>query len=259
MNVFHFGTGTRRLFGVYLPGAGDGPSARVAVLCAPWGQEYLRSHRSVRQLGLQLNAAGFHVLRFDYYGTGDSAGDMLDATMQDWENDVAQAVDEARDTAGADRVTLVGLRLGGALAARVAANRPDDVKELVLWDPVVSGATYVDELHRAAANDAAVQPTTGTTVNVNGFPLTTVVATELAGLNLASLADRLPARTLVVSSDATRADEPAFTEFRNALTRRQSNSVVEVIDAPAAWVEYRGSGTALMPVSILQRITQWLS
>ena len=155
MNVFHFGTGTRRLFGVYLPGAGDGPSARVAVLCAPWGQEYLRSHRSVRQLGLQLNAAGFHVLRFDYYGTGDSAGDMLDATVQDWEDDVSQAVDEARETAGADRVSLIGLRLGGALAARVAVKRPDDVKDLVLWDPVVSGSAYLDELQRTAGNGAS--------------------------------------------------------------------------------------------------------
>jgi uncharacterized protein len=259
MNVFHFGTGTRRLFGVYLPGAGDGPSARVAVLCAPWGQEYLRSHRSVRQLGLQLNAAGFHVLRFDYYGTGDSAGDMLDATMTDWEDDVAQAVDEAKDTAGADRVSLVGLRLGGALAAQVAARRPDDVKELVLWDPIVSGAAYVDELHRAAENGTPVRQTSGTVVNVNGFPLTPTVTTELAGVNLANLADRLPSRTLVVSSDASQADAPMFREFRNALARRASKAVVEIIDAPAAWVEYRGSGTALMPVSILQRITQWLS
>jgi pimeloyl-ACP methyl ester carboxylesterase len=183
---------------------------------------------------------------------------MLDATMSDWEDDVAQAVDEARDTAGSDRVSLVGLRLGGALAAQVAASRPDDVKELVLWDPVVSGAAYVDELRRAAANGASVRPGEGTTVNVNGFPLTPAVATELAGVNLANVADRLPSRTLVVSSDASRAEEPAFREFRNALTHRESSSV-EIIDAPPAWVEYRGSGTALMPVSILQRITQWLS
>ncbi len=44
------------------------------VLCHPWGQEYLRAHRSMRQLGNLLAAAGHHVFRLDYFGTGDSGG-----------------------------------------------------------------------------------------------------------------------------------------------------------------------------------------
>lgn len=258
MNVFHFGTGARRLFGVYLPGAVEGPSARVAVLCSPWGQEYLRSHRSVRQLGLLLNTAGFHVLRFDYYGTGDSAGDMVDATVRDWEEDVMQAIDEAKDTAGVDRVCLIGLRLGGSLAAEVAARRPEDIKDLVLWDPVISGRDYVAALRGIARANIHSAPEQAT-LQVNGFPLTPVMASELTAIDLVALTDRLPRRTLTVISGDARAAEDSAKAFRQALAARNGGTAVDVIDAPPAWIEHRGSGTALMPVAVLQRITQWLS
>jgi len=67
MNVFYFGAGERRLFGVYTPARHGG--RRGAVLCPPWGQEYLRAHRSIAQLANTLATAGVHVLRFDYSGT----------------------------------------------------------------------------------------------------------------------------------------------------------------------------------------------
>jgi exosortase A-associated hydrolase 2 len=258
VNVFHFGIGTRRLFGVYRPGVGEGTTAKAAVLCAPWGQEYIRAHRSVRQLGIQLNAAGFHVLRFDYYGTGDSAGDMTEATVKDWEEDVGLAVDELRDSSGASRVSLIGLRLGATLAASCAASRPQDVRELVLWDPVVSGREYLSELRAAAGAVTARRPAADSPLEVNGFPLSSAMAAELDALDLVALADRLPARTLALSSNAASANAPALQSFRSALERRGPTSTLEVVEAPPAWIEYRGSGTALMPVAILQRITQWV-
>src|SRR5690606_4717969 len=99
MTPLYFGDRSRRLFGVYSPGHAGAGRARGAVLCAPWGPEYLRAHRSLAQLGKWLNEAGVHVLRFDWYGTGDSAGDMSDARLDGWLDDLGQAIDELRDTA----------------------------------------------------------------------------------------------------------------------------------------------------------------
>lgn len=255
MNAFYFGTGTHRLFGVYAPGVGHGPSTRAAVLCAPWGQEYLRSHRSMRQLGMQLRAAGFHVLQFDYYGTGDSAGDMVEASVKDWENDIGVALDELRDSCGAERVSLVGLRLGATFAARLAADRPHDIKELVLWDPVVSGNDYLRELRAMMSTPS----TPDDPPYVNGFPLTPALEAEFTTLNLIALADQLPARTLAVSSAVPRAADAPLHIFGAALERRGPAASLEIINAPPAWLEHRSSGTALTPVAILQRITQWVS
>src|ERR1051325_66360 len=50
------------------------PSGHGVVLCAPLGYEQVHAHRSFRVLADQLAAAGVTALRFDYHGTGDSAG-----------------------------------------------------------------------------------------------------------------------------------------------------------------------------------------
>jgi pimeloyl-ACP methyl ester carboxylesterase len=256
MNVFYFGTGTRRLFGLYRPGNGQGPAARAAVLCAPWGQEYLRAHRSMRQLGIQLNAAGFHVLQFDYYGTGDSAGDMTDASIRDWEDDIAVAIDELRATSGADRVTLVGLRLGATLAARNAVAQPAAIRDLVLWDPIVSGPDYLQDLLQSAGGTER-SADFADPENVNGFPLTGTVAQELSSIDLVSLVGGFPRRTLAIASNEDASAPAPYPSLAEALARHDPASGMESVQAPPAWVEYQGSGTSLMPVAALRRITEW--
>jgi pimeloyl-ACP methyl ester carboxylesterase len=261
MNVFHFGNGDRRLFGIYAPGRGEGRTARAALLCAPWGQEYLRAHRSMRQLGLQLGTAGFHTLRFDYYGTGDSAGEMTEATVEGWADDLSQAIDELRDSSGAERVSLVGLRLGGALAARVAIDRPRDIRDLVLWDPVVSGRDYLDELHAPMAGVAPVRrdAAVGGGLEANGFPLTDAMEAGLAAVDLVPLAESLPARTLVVTSVPREAETPAQRALRVALAHHPYALEVEAMESAPAWLEQGNSGAATIPVAILQRISGWLA
>ena len=57
-----------------------GGRARGGVLiCPPVGIELAHSHYVLRCLARELTACGFAVLRFDYAGTGQSAGDMNDS------------------------------------------------------------------------------------------------------------------------------------------------------------------------------------
>src|ERR1700692_718420 len=57
-------------FGWLHPGNGD----RGVVLCNSFGHEYVWTHKGMRRLADELSARGIWVLRFDYRGTGDSAG-----------------------------------------------------------------------------------------------------------------------------------------------------------------------------------------
>ena len=70
----------RRLFGLFPPPEREG---RIAVLiCAPFGQEVVRSHRLFRVLSDRLARTGIAVLRFVPYGTGDSPGEDIDGVGQ---------------------------------------------------------------------------------------------------------------------------------------------------------------------------------
>jgi len=115
------------------------------LLCYPMAQEYMRCHWANRQLVNRLSRAGMHCMRFDYYGSGDSAGMTSDADIAQWQSDVNTGLTELKDISGASKVSLVGLRLGAAMAA-TAPVKSHRVRKLVLWDPVVSGSLYLDSL-----------------------------------------------------------------------------------------------------------------
>jgi exosortase A-associated hydrolase 2 len=256
VNPFYFGTAGRRLFGLYTPARGGGSTARAAVLCHPWGREYLRAHRSMRQLASMLSANGVHVLRFDYFGTGDSAGDMVEADLDGWRGDIGLAIEELKDTTGATRVGLVGLRLGAMLAASYAAKNPRDIDSLVLWDPVDSGESYLKELASSAsgaANPRAVQEAIkGCGHEIRGFPLPPRMASQLQGMDL-SVLPGLATRTLVVVSED--ADSTAV-RARLAGNSRESLTLDQIAAVPV-WIEQASFAVGAVPVKLLQRIVEW--
>src|SRR4051794_23359713 len=136
-----FGPRERPLFG-WLHVPDDGQVRGGAVLCPPVGYEAICAHRTFRVVAEELAARGIAALRFDYDGTGDSAGDDLDPDrVAAWSASVATAISLVRD-AGAPSVAAVGMRLGTTLAAQHAA----DLDALVLWDPVWAGRMLLRQM-----------------------------------------------------------------------------------------------------------------
>ena len=197
MRLRYFGSSARPLLGVYSPPDAALEREAAVLLCHPAPQEYMRSYWALRQLAGKLAAAGLHVLRFDYSGTGDSAGDGADASLDAWRADVLGALEELTDISGVKRPSLVGFRLGATLAAQAGAH----VRTLVLWEPVVTGCAYLDELRTAHVRYFAHclhpprVPRSGPLGELLGHPLPPRLQTELEALELgapfASAFDRL--------------------------------------------------------------------
>jgi pimeloyl-ACP methyl ester carboxylesterase len=121
------------------------------VLCSPLGYEAMCTQRTYRHMASRLAAAGFPTLRFDYHGTGDSAGKpSAGARLREWLENVDAAIEELEFVVGVSAVHLIGVRLGATLASIMAARRTD-VQALVLWSPCFSGRTYVRELRALGA------------------------------------------------------------------------------------------------------------
>ena len=126
------------------------------VICAGHGYDELCTHRNFVLLADELAEAGFPTLRFDYHGTGQSAGTDLDPDrIGTWVRNIASAVELLRSDAGVASVTLVGYRLGGLLAVLAAERKPEWSEigdlDLALIEPVLSGRHYIREIQIQAS------------------------------------------------------------------------------------------------------------
>ena len=145
MSPFFFGADARRLFGIFEPAPTEKASAAV-LLCNAFGHEAIHAHRLYRVLAQRLTRAGFDVMRFDYFGTGDSAGDDRDADLDGWTGDVLTAYEELLSRSGSSRAAWLGARLGAPLVARATHRAARTPERVVLWDPIVDGGAYLAEI-----------------------------------------------------------------------------------------------------------------
>ncbi len=174
-----FGPADRALAGwVHGDRAGGGP---VVVICPPVGRELGASYRALRRVAEELACRGVLAVRFDYDGTGDSAGSDTDpGRVAAWLASVEEAVALARSL-GDGRVALLGLR-AGALLAEVAAERLGGVSAIALWDPFASGKALVRHQRALQLLDAELGPWESAGAELLGFQLRPEEVADLAGL-----------------------------------------------------------------------------
>lgn len=248
--AFYFRESRGALFGSYHPPHSSvRPSA--VVLCPPYGHEYVQSHRAFRLLAERLAEAGFPTLRFDYRGTGDSAGDAEDADLDAWREDLRAATEMCRARAGRQRVAAVGLRLGGALAA-LEAGRGGAFDRLVLWDPVASGPRYLQELCELERAYRRALPAAGHHAGsrqgeLMGFPYASL-QDELGRLDLSSARVEGTRAALLIHTEHGGASLPELDLGCRLDTRR--------VGDPRIWME--DADKALIPHAALEAIVQWL-
>ncbi|MEX6633174.1 alpha/beta fold hydrolase [Hyphococcus lacteus] len=146
---FHFGASERTMFGVYHHPEQRTPRAPAVLLCNPFGEEAIRSFRIFRVLAERLARAGSPVLRFDYFGTGDSAGECSEFSVAGMREDILTAHDELIDLSAKQRCVWAGLGLGASAAYLAALEVRPALAGLVMWDPAISGTDYLDMLLRS--------------------------------------------------------------------------------------------------------------
>ncbi len=250
-----FGPETRPLFGWVSRPAG-GLARGGAILCPPMGEEGRAAHRTFRRLAEELAAAGIVALRFDYDGTGDSAGFQDDPDrVPSWLASIEVARQYLLDL-GAPSVAAVGMRLGATLAAgQAAASSP--YSSLVCWDPCLSGRTFLREgeaLYGFGETGLDV-PDDGLR-HTPGFQYDADTAAELRGLDLGKLpADRpLADRVLLL----TRLDRPVPPGIVNRLEQEgprletgPATGQGQLLDVPPE--------LSAVPSDTLHQVVAWLA
>jgi uncharacterized protein len=258
--TFHFGAASKPLFGVHhRPAQGTPPRHVGVVLCPPRGHEYIVAHMAFRRWARMLSEAGFHVLRFDYFGTGDSAGDCLEGHPERWCADIDRAIGELRLRSGVTELMLAGARLGAALTATAGATR-GDIHRMMLWDPVVSGRAYLEELalrHHAMLRKANIDPDGAEPLDGSeeylGFEMSQRCVSEIGEIDLLAIKTPPAEEVLLVGGSEKRPADPALAEHFATLGAQVAQRQVGTWDL-WTWIEDAGR---LVPRETLCAASDW--
>jgi pimeloyl-ACP methyl ester carboxylesterase len=128
-----------------VPAGAGGGTNRAVIVCPPFLEERILSHRLLNRLQKRLTLEGYTTVRFDYHGTGDSSGDVSGVTLESMNRDLERIVGYTRETYGPERITMLGVRLGGTV---VMDSVLPDADSALLWSPVVSTRRYIQELYK---------------------------------------------------------------------------------------------------------------
>lgn len=216
------------------------------VIAPPLGYEYWPAHRSLRTLAESLACAGWHALRFDWDGTGDSAGEPSDANrIAMWRASLACAVQEMRE-AGLDRIVVVGVRLGATFALLDGAALGADA--VIACAPVASGKRWVRELRMLGIAD----PNASGMVMYAGLIVDAASAADLACIDLAKRPPAVTRRTLVLT-------RPELPDQGLIDALRSDGRVIDVhpLDAMANMLDVPCED-ADVPDGLISQIAAWL-
>ena len=125
---------------------GGTPVRGTVVFVHAFAEEMNKSRRMAGRMARMLAEDGWRVVQRDLFGCGDSAGEFGEAVWSDWLHDVE---DEVRDADEDLPVWLWCARAGALLVSAALKARADT--NLLLWQPVLSGAQHLQQFLRLHA------------------------------------------------------------------------------------------------------------
>ncbi len=170
------------------------------LLVPPFAEEMNRSRRMMTLVAEALAMRGFHVVLPDLYGTGDSEGDFSEASWQGWVQQLEATMDATKQRFAVQCDALLGIR-SGALLSLALLQLKSDIKKLILWQPVIDGAVYLNQFLRLRLAADMLQGngnkesgqalkqrlSSGECVEVAGYGLTSAVSDGLAAASFKAI------------------------------------------------------------------------
>lgn len=227
-----------------------GPCRGTILYVHPFGEELNRSRRMAALQARKLAALGFAVLQIDLYGCGDSGGDFVDASWERWHADVGAGV--AWLQAEFDQpLSLWGLRLGATLALDFSRRTTQPVSSILLWQPVLNGATYLTQFLRlrlanALLSESAASQTgtselraqlnNGEILEIGGYQLSPRLAQALDRLDsIEALAPTCPVNWIEAVGAPAQAAPPGAARAIERWKAKGTSLRVYTVPCPPFW------------------------
>jgi pimeloyl-ACP methyl ester carboxylesterase len=181
----------------------------------------------------KLAKRGYHALRFDYYGTGDSPGDCTALTLKESLDNIEMIIARFKESCDISRIVLFGVRIGASLALMYSQHHSIDA--LVLWDPVLDGRAYLKDIQQGyrtwlKGSFAKGGGKSHSYIENFGFQFSMTLVNEIAEIRIGKEELRIAIPALVLRSDSeywTKKEN----EFDKAMVPvNETNKTIEWLD-----------------------------
>ena len=191
----------------------------VAVVVCPGllGDE-LVAYCALRVLADELARAGYWTVRLEYPGTGDSCDHAVKRTRSHWtawQESVEATADWLKAVSGARKLLICGMRAGALLATQAASCR-DDVAGLLLFEPTVSGRSYVRQLKLDAELHGGRVLPSGGGIEVGAFQFSGTTIDQIAAADLRRTTPNADQKVAVFARAETRLVDECLDAWRRA-------------------------------------------
>lgn len=206
------------------------------VYCHPLFDERKCAYRFSYQSRNAFESAGLNLERFDYRGTGEAEGEFENVSIETLHEDLERQIN-------GDEVSLIGLRFGATLALEYCSRNPESVRNLVLLEPVIDGAAYVDYLHRKQhikdlmTGKSALELQDNVYINIEGYKTKRHFIKQIESLDLTEMLPIKAINTsvLIVQIPKQSQIKPEITHLAELLTNSTKQIYIENIDTPTFW------------------------
>lgn len=146
VETFFINTRQRQLYGVTQAPSPDNDNGTGILLVPPLGNEQRRCQRPFRTMMQQIAREGFHLMRFDWRGTGNSSGNSSSIDeLALWEEDLQDAATHLSQSVNS--IHIISVRMGAMITARLNLQSLP-VAGYHLWDPVFQGSQWLKEMQQ---------------------------------------------------------------------------------------------------------------
>ena len=239
-----------KLFALYYPSQRETARRRDIIFLPPFAEEMNKSRRMLTLQARRLAGAGFGVLVLDLYGTGESQGDFGQARWSIWKDDVVAARAWLQHR-GATSIGALGLRLGALLALDLARQQDRFFERLVLWQPVINGASMINQFlrlrlaadmmsgaeERESTQSLRRTMASGRSIEVGGYELAPELVTAIDELRIEQMLnkDSPPVSWLELVSEEGRSFVPASQRVIEQWREKGMHVDAKQVSGPPFW------------------------
>ncbi|OKY26731.1 MULTISPECIES: alpha/beta hydrolase family protein [Thalassotalea] len=222
---------------------------RLVMFCPPLFEDANNTRHVYSKFAQQLATERIASVIFDYSGTGDSQGELAEASIATWRSELTQQISSIKQQYPNVNVTLLA-----CCSAALVLNETlfECAHEIILWHPELNGKKYLNQLKRMAK----LQPYDDQYIGeaslslIAGYELSALLLNELAAINIS-----LPINTNIFWGEFSMQVPVSAARSRLYQSVEQNrNFSLEVFQQAKFWQ----ASELTLPLDLLKQTMQWL-